>query len=397
MDETQRIYNDKLDFWGYFKKPIPKDHITLICFAGYGDKSMNLSSLTPMDFDRAFGIDRLTLSKEEFEEFIEKFSNYFKISLTTNVKAHLERTIKNHCGLLKETLYFIATQTKNYPFIDEHLIIELLHSESYFKVIQATRAVPSDVIFPLTKIQKDFLLDMALRDQGYSPWDFSVKTAGKQLSRIGYLTESQEMKFEIASPLIKSIIFERFINPGRNPIPPGDFSFEKLILESLKRIDPVQLEKCEFSKTADGDLCERLWQVEFYRAAKSCLPANIFINVDAGYRLDSEGYLDFYINTVVKWSIELMRFNVNVAEHIKRFHKGGEYYNFAHNHRGEVSKINFGEYSGIEKFKWKVVNFITKGKKRFIIDGLWNVEYWPEKKIFYVYDDADNLIAEINK
>ena len=134
LDETQRIYDDKLEFWGFFKNPKRQiQHLTLICFAGYGDQSTHFKSMTPISFDRAFGMDVLSFNKEEFEEIIGKFQDNYKIEITPRIKEHLKRTINNHCGLLKETLYFIATQTKNIKNIDELLLFEFTLFRSLYR------------------------------------------------------------------------------------------------------------------------------------------------------------------------------------------------------------------------------------------------------------------------
>ena len=75
----------------------------------------------------------------------------------------------------------------------------------------------------------------------------------------------------------------------------------------------------------DGHLLERVWQMEFYRAATQVLPANIFISVDVGAVFGSSGFIDFYVDDARDWAIELLRDGNDVEEHCRRFEADNVY------------------------------------------------------------------------
>lgn len=60
-------------------------------------------------------------------------------------------------------------------------------------------------------------------------------------------------------------------------------------------------------------------QVEFYRAATTALPRNHTISPDVGWALQSQGFLDFYVNSKLNWGFELLRDGKDMSEHERRF------------------------------------------------------------------------------
>ncbi|GBC04610.1 hypothetical protein RclHR1_05780001 [Rhizophagus clarus] len=69
----------------------------------------------------------------------------------------------------------------------------------------------------------------------------------------------------------------------------------------------------------DGWLLERIWQMEFYRAATQVLPAHIFISPDVGTYWGSKGYVDFFVNDGRSWAIELLWDSASASDHKCRF------------------------------------------------------------------------------
>ena len=79
------------------------------------------------------------------------------------------------------------------------------------------------------------------------------------------------------------------------------------------------------SHGTDGIPYERLFQMEFYRIARSILPDDCFVNPDVGYCFFTAGFMDFYVNSNVCWGIELLRNNESWDEHFARFLPKGRY------------------------------------------------------------------------
>ena len=199
LDETQRIYDDNLSFWGFFKNPLMKNsHLTLICFAGYGDQSTHFK----INFDLAYGVNLLSFNNEEFEEIISKFTTTYNIDISQKTKQHLQHSLNNHCGLLKETFYFLETQTKNMKIQDPDELLYLLYSEEYIGTIRATKAIPSLELFPLDKDEKEMRLDVAIKREDnkekFLVLDSEKQKTAKKLSKIGYFSEMSEYSFKIA-------------------------------------------------------------------------------------------------------------------------------------------------------------------------------------------------------
>ncbi|CAH1769832.1 1505_t:CDS:2, partial [Entrophospora sp. SA101] len=66
-------------------------------------------------------------------------------------------------------------------------------------------------------------------------------------------------------------------------------------------------ERLDFKKTLcvghDGQLLERVWQMEFYHAARQLLPKDVHISPDVGAVFASEGWVDFYVDDEHDWMI----------------------------------------------------------------------------------------------
>lgn len=61
--------------------------------------------------------------------------------------------------------------------------------------------------------------------------------------------------------------------------------------------------------------------MEFYRIARSMLPADCFINPD----VFTTDFMDFYVNSDLCWGIELVRNEDSLEEHLARFLPRGRY------------------------------------------------------------------------
>ena len=72
-------------------------------------------------------------------------------------------------------------------------------------------------------------------------------------------------------------------------------TFREFIVLVFGAMNPMTLQK-SLGVGRDGRLLERVWQMEFYRAAMQVLPVNIHASVDVGAVFGSNGYLDFYVN-----------------------------------------------------------------------------------------------------
>mmetsp|Transcript_21841 Transcript_21841/g.55583 ORF Transcript_21841/g.55583 Transcript_21841/m.55583 type:complete len:626 (-) Transcript_21841:675-2552(-) len=85
------------------------------------------------------------------------------------------------------------------------------------------------------------------------------------------------------------------------------------------------------TRSREGALLERAYQMEFYMALCNVLPNTFMVSPDVGTVLGSEGYVDFVIHgtnqhgDVVYYAVELLRDGLNAQEHAERFAEGGAY------------------------------------------------------------------------
>ncbi|CAG8569663.1 8405_t:CDS:2 [Paraglomus brasilianum] len=75
----------------------------------------------------------------------------------------------------------------------------------------------------------------------------------------------------------------------------------------------------------DGRLLERVWQMEFYHAARKLLLKDVHISPDVGAVFASEGWVDFYIDDEHDWMIELVRDGEDLEKHREKMKQDGLY------------------------------------------------------------------------
>ena len=56
------------------------------------------------------------------------------------------------------------------------------------------------------------------------------------------------------------------------------------------------------------------------------LPMDFFVSPDVGRVFKVKGFVDFFVNSVLKYAIEVAREGVDMAEHRKRFEREGRYW-----------------------------------------------------------------------
>ena len=397
MDETQKMYNPNLTFWLYFKDgKNPQSHLKLICFSAYGDQSNFSSISTPFMFSQYYGIEILLLQDEEFNEIISTYNKnpLFTVKIGNIVADYLKLSIKGHIGFLKRSLFYIHDEFKDKVSkggIDDATIYNNLFSVRYINVIEQSRAIPQ-VEFLNEEIYKQIAIDACF--QGRIALPGSEKKYAEVLNKIGYLYQNDDGSYSIPSPLISSIIIRRIYGATRQPI--QDLTFRNLLITAVKRLDVNELKHKELSITSEGDLCERVWQLEFYKAASSCLPFEYWIHPDVGYQFNLNAYLDFYIDSILKWGVELMRLNKKLEEHIGRFTNKNYKEMFALGKNEDLS-IPDPRFKGLVRKEWKVLNFIPENFDMKILEGLWNVVYSKDFKKFTIYGDDGKIIEAIDK
>src|SRR5690606_19644861 len=95
--------------------------------------------------------------------------------------------------------------------------------------------------------------------------------------------------------------------------------YEYFLLRLLSGIKKSFLSNSSKRVGNDGKVLERLWQMEFYRIATSILPSAAFVSPDVGHIFGTTGMVDFYVNDMMKWVVEITREGDCPKEHVGRF------------------------------------------------------------------------------
>lgn len=96
------------------------------------------------------------------------------------------------------------------------------------------------------------------------------------------------------------------------------------VIQVVERMNPGQLVHSVSRTVSENCLYERMYQVEFYRAALTVLPMGSWLSPDAGKLLGAGGFLDFYL-TPYLWGFEISRDGSRLKAHLDRFKEGGLY------------------------------------------------------------------------
>ena len=143
------------------------------------------------------------------------------------------------------------------------------------------------------------------------------------LTDINHASKDGESILDFPAPLLRAIYLQdRLGGQPRAVVEPK--TFREFIVLVFGAMNPTTLRK-SLGVGRDGRFLERVWQMEFYRAAMQVLPVDIHASVDVGAVFGSNGYLDFYVNDKRNWAIELLRDGDVSREHQQRFHEDGLY------------------------------------------------------------------------
>src|SRR6185369_8401660 len=130
-----------------------------------------------------------------------------------------------------------------------------------------------------------------------------------RLIKTNFLVDTQkdrnEKVLDFAAPLLHAIyIHYRLGSTMHAPSPPEDF--HDFLIKVFAAMNPTVLCK-SLGISIDGQLLERVWQMEWCRAATQILPEGIHASVDVGAVFGKYGYIDFYVGDNRNWAIELLQ------------------------------------------------------------------------------------------
>jgi hypothetical protein len=154
---------------------------------------------------------------------------------------------------------------------------------------------------------------------------------------------------------------------------------DHFILDVLKGFSQSSL-RDTWSASINGTVYERLYQMEFYKSATRLMGKNTMVFPDVGAVFGVGGYVDFIVNSVYGYAIELLREGDELTEHINRFKENGRYYRLL-----ELNIIK----------QWMVLDFRSIHKQiKLVHPNLTTIHYTDDYSQFIIYNN-NNKIATI--
>lgn len=319
---------------------------------------------TPFTPQCALGPDFLYCTLGETQELVEEFNrnNLARVLLPAQSTARILHSFTaGHVGFLRrmlETLYarfkFVAADGAAH----EDEIYQYLLSVEMVGGLAVSRGAPN--YMSLTEDARG-MLDALLR---YGHVTIDVNNV-QQLTIVHYLMKRYIVRWTndechticFICPAIERMTFSALISSTRPLSDPGH-DLGAFLIKCLERMRVDFLEN-NLGVGADKLLLERAWQMEMYRAATAVLPAEFHISPDVGRLFGTEGKVDFYVNGVKRWLVELTRNGDRLQEHAKRFDPKGLYGTIPYKERAildfRVSRPNDATIAAYGDLVWFVI------------------------------------------
>jgi hypothetical protein len=158
--------------------------------------------------------------------------------------------------------------------------------------------------------------------------DHDANTHLQTLLKTGILVQDNVGRIQFSSPLARRFYWKVFFPNRANENPPD---LDSLIMSVLQNMSKSSLER---SVTRVGRLPnEATFQHLFMEGLALFTPPTCSIIPELAETFPSEdgsssrirGRIDFYLNSVLGWGIELLVSGRGIGDHIKRFEEGGKY------------------------------------------------------------------------
>eukprot|EP01123_Difflugia_compressa_P010944 TRINITY_DN4145_c0_g1_i1.p1 TRINITY_DN4145_c0_g1~~TRINITY_DN4145_c0_g1_i1.p1 ORF type:complete len:566 (+),score=42.11 TRINITY_DN4145_c0_g1_i1:653-2350(+) len=370
LDELQMVYTRSSHFWTHLKdlgesRAAP---VKVIAFAAYGSPRGYTKRSTPIDFNCVANLELLQFKQSEMNCLIEDFNsrNSRKLKISEELKNQIFKLTKGHPGFVSSTLWMFES-THNVDNFG-HLLV----SKRYFRKISQRRGCPyfKDMSEEAKSICVELITNEAIP---ISTDDLRENLTVDTLIKQGAVATDDDYIF-FSSPLVYYIATIK-LSSGLRPQQDLAKNFDHFVLLVLSNIRQSFLQNTlgistqtivkkptstthakkttskkatrkstqhnkltinkdkaptynthrqttttyKVSSNSPRTLLERSWQMEFFRAATSCVGENTFVSPDVGHIFGTTGLVDFYINGNKKWAIELMREGDELGEHCLRW------------------------------------------------------------------------------
>jgi len=421
IDETQKWYLGRSEFWELVKKKPKKLHC--VFFAAYGGVRINGAVATGSPADVGWVslyFDHLQLDDTGIE-VIAKY--YSKRNLNANAnglvffpstRKLLRELSSGHARIVRGFCQEVAEQSNN--FLTEEQQLAYLASSAFFISTARYRPfydIPELLVeFRFNKVQTkftDLLLQVKAPNLIATVEDDSLRVrvlqSGLFVSPPGQATLSGTKDVQLLCPMAFDILITSLLSGTL--VPRDDVrSFMEFLITSFQRMDPRRLWGAIASINKDGTLkdlalhvkvLEDFFQKEFYRALTTVIaPPSVLhkyvIQTNVGKRNDGSSaankQLDVFINDELRWAVELLQNGDRLGEHIDRFAPGGDYTPLKAKH---AAVVDFRQQDDVNVNLFKASNpFFNNSISKDDIrkNLLWRVVFSMDfKKVTIVYPD----------
>jgi hypothetical protein len=250
--------------------------------------------------------------------------------------------------ILHDLVAILAEQGETPPngVDDSPAVLQFLLSHTFFSSLKHTRAVPS-ANDNFTDTVRTHHPDRSGAQSGPIPRRTSSRGTVRQevaflerlllapgnegvasedlpesLTALGVVGFRSASRVVFAAPLYRNVLIQRLYGSLLCPF----YAVRKLyalVRSCVVRLNPEHLQRYLSPSPKDRPLCERHWQMEFYRAATSQLSSLHVVWPDVGALFGcTTGCLDFYVSGL-GWGIELLREGDRATQHAAGFEAGG--------------------------------------------------------------------------
>ena len=338
IDEAQVLYDKVPFFWARLKSLMQADgrnpNLRVLLLSMYGDRCL-LGIATPLDFPSTLGLDDLRLLRPEFDQVVNSFIDLqepdLNFSIPLAARDAIFRATGGHAGLIRRTLKLLRDFYRDNRCPEAHML-NFLASSDYRNSIKSVRAFAWADRWEMTAYDEKFLRSAFYSCDSASTFRVDLDDRGfaesvAKFVRSGLVTHAGNNRMQFAAPLMRIVLGQRLFTAQLTITDkPRDTDFYAFLRLSIQRMRPSVLRKSmSHGSGADAALYERMWQMEWYRAASSAVPENVTISPDVGPVFGSSGFLDFYVNGAYQWGVELSREGQKMKDHAKRFAEHGAY------------------------------------------------------------------------
>eukprot|EP01105_Mastigella_eilhardi_P009899 TRINITY_DN2321_c1_g2_i2.p1 TRINITY_DN2321_c1_g2~~TRINITY_DN2321_c1_g2_i2.p1 ORF type:complete len:710 (-),score=125.01 TRINITY_DN2321_c1_g2_i2:185-2224(-) len=347
VDEAQWSYEagDSQCFWDALKSlannlaMAQEKHFGVVLFAAYGG---HFIAKTPMTFQAGNSLSGagMCFTQNEFIELVQS-ANHLAASRSAPVldAAMADVIFKltgGHVGLTVFTLWQLLHHFKQQAGNVTNMQMNgFLASDEFLNEVKTVRAIPPIFLTVEMNDTEELKLQLAeerkvlLKLLGSPTWKLDTGAElppppMKQLIKKGAVViENSHVCF--SSPLVARIYFDYLCRATKVcTILPT--TIDNLIREALQHTSRSVLQESLGRSVTHDTPSERTWQMEFYAAVTSLIPKSLCISPDVGRMFGTPGMLDFYINSSLRWGVEVLVNGCGLGSHEFRFEEDGLYH-----------------------------------------------------------------------